>query len=322
MPYVLCMGRKRSDVCVAGDVGVADLSLLKHFVAVVNAGSFTRASEGLNLSQSVVSRSVSRLEDILGIRLLERTTRKLHLTPAGDALFTETVASLDRISVAVDDARRIGRGANASLRIGICPAVVPDAPRVQRGLLAFRAIWPDVELKFSSIISAVQPDALRESNLDLGVMLLDRPACCGLDWQVLSRAPLSVAVPEIWGLRSERLRLADLRDRPWILPDPKRSQASYQSNLATLRAAGFEPKIGGFAEDRLTAQLMLGCGIGASLVYAQPEHDQSFGYRLIPLKLAGEGNYAETIVSWAPLSSSEHISSMVGCLREAMADQA
>ena len=313
------MARKKTDGC---ETGVTDLSLIRHFVTVVSEGSFTRASEHLNLSQSVVSRSVSRLEDILGVTLLERTTRKLRLTPAGSALYAETVASLDRISVAVDDARRIGRGANASLRIGICPAVVPDAPAMLRGLKAFRAIWPDVELKFSSIITATQPDALRESNLDIGIMLLDRPACCGLDWQVLSRAPLTVAVPTIWGLKSERLRLTDLRDRPWILPDPKRSQASYLNNLATLRAAGFEPKIGGFAEDRLTAQMMLGCGLGVSLVYAQPEYNQVFGYQLIPLKLAGKGDFAETIVSWAPLSSSEHIPSMVSCLRDAMLDQA
>ena len=294
-----------------------DFALLRHFVAVVETGSFTKAAGRLNLSLSVVSRSVSRLEDTLGFALLVRTTRSLQLTSAGDALFKEAIASLGRISVAVDDARRIAMGANACLRIGICQSVSDDAPLVQRGLLAFRAIWPDVTLKLCSTISTAQPQSLRSSELDIGILRFNRSACQDLAWRVLSRSQLMVAVPVTWGLESKPLQLHDLAERPWILPDPQLSEVAHEANLAILRSAGFEPKIGGFADDRLTAQIMLGCGMGAALLHARPARVHSNDFDVIPLALPGPGSSAETIVAWAPFTTSEQMACLVRCLEEA-----
>ena len=57
------------------------------FVASVECGSFTAAAERLHVTGSAISKSVSRLETRLGSRLLERTTRSLHLTDAGSAYY-------------------------------------------------------------------------------------------------------------------------------------------------------------------------------------------------------------------------------------------
>jgi DNA-binding transcriptional LysR family regulator len=290
-----------------------DLSLLRHFVTVVETGSFTRASRRLNLSQSVVSRSVRRLEDILGVTLLERTTRTMRLTPAGEALFAETVASLDRISVAVDDARRIGRGGYASLRVGICPSVAIDTPIIQGGLRAFLREWPHIDLKIRSAIGAVQPGALRTSELDIGIMQFNPTECDGLAWHVLARSPLMVAIPSGWRLRRDRLQLAELKDYPWLLPDPALSSETFDSALAILRSAGFEPKVSGLIDDSLTARIMLGCGLGAALTYARAELQQNDGYDLVPLEVPGDVKFVETVITWASTSSSKLIGSLVNC---------
>jgi DNA-binding transcriptional LysR family regulator len=57
------------------------------FVAVVECGSFSSAAEKLNITKSAVSKRVTQLEDDLGIRLLNRTTRKLSLTEAGERYY-------------------------------------------------------------------------------------------------------------------------------------------------------------------------------------------------------------------------------------------
>ena len=57
---------------------------MQAFVAVVDAGSFVRAAEALDLSKTAVSRLVADLEARLGTRLIHRTTRKLSLTPEGE----------------------------------------------------------------------------------------------------------------------------------------------------------------------------------------------------------------------------------------------
>jgi DNA-binding transcriptional LysR family regulator len=96
-----------------------DLNRAATFVRVVEAGNFTRAAEALNLPTSSISRSVSKLEDDLGITLLERTTRRVALTEAGRAFFErarEALAGLEEAnSLALDAAKE----AHGVVRIAI-----------------------------------------------------------------------------------------------------------------------------------------------------------------------------------------------------------
>lgn len=79
-----------------------NLSALQTFVRVVQTGSFTRAAEALDTQKAHVSRVVTQLEQELGVRLLERTTRALSLTEIGREFFERSVGIL----ASVDDARR------------------------------------------------------------------------------------------------------------------------------------------------------------------------------------------------------------------------
>jgi DNA-binding transcriptional LysR family regulator len=86
-----------------------DLNRAATFIRVVEAGNFTRAAEAMNLPTSSISRSVQKLEDDLGITLLERTTRRVALTDAGRAFFErarEALAGLEEAnSLALDAAK-------------------------------------------------------------------------------------------------------------------------------------------------------------------------------------------------------------------------
>lgn len=88
-----------------------DLNRASTFVRVVESGGFTRAAEALGLPPSSVSRSVSRLEEELGVTLLERTTRKVALTDAGRAYFErarDALAGLEEATaLALDSAREV-----------------------------------------------------------------------------------------------------------------------------------------------------------------------------------------------------------------------
>src|SRR5687768_14891737 len=88
-----------------------DLNRATTFVRVVEAGGFTRAAGLLGLPPSSVSRAVAKLEDELGVTLLERTTRKIALTEAGQAYFErarEALAGLEEAnSLALDAAREV-----------------------------------------------------------------------------------------------------------------------------------------------------------------------------------------------------------------------
>src|SRR6187401_3048646 len=98
-----------------------DLNRTNTFVRVVETGGFTSAAKALDLPASSVSRSVAKLEQELGVTLLERTTRKVTLTEAGRAFFErarEALAGLEEASALALDAAREAHGV---VRVAIPP---------------------------------------------------------------------------------------------------------------------------------------------------------------------------------------------------------
>jgi DNA-binding transcriptional LysR family regulator len=87
------------------------------FVRVVEAESFTAAAQLLGLPKSSVSRSVSRLEEDLGVRLLQRTTRRLHLTDAGSAFYQKARGALSALEEAALTAADLGHEPRGTVRI-------------------------------------------------------------------------------------------------------------------------------------------------------------------------------------------------------------
>lgn len=100
-----------------------DLNRLFYFVTVAECGSYTKAAERIGLPKSSLSRQVKALEDELQIRLLNRSTRKLSMTKAGEALFKESlplVTGLQNVQNQIADLRDNVKG---SLRVTMAPEI-------------------------------------------------------------------------------------------------------------------------------------------------------------------------------------------------------
>lgn len=106
---------------------------MRTFVAVVDAGSFVRAADGLNLSKTAVSRLVGDLEARLGARLLQRTTRKLSLTTEGGIFYERCRQLLDGVAEAEAELTSQSGEAIGQLRINV---------PVTFGLLHLAPLWP------------------------------------------------------------------------------------------------------------------------------------------------------------------------------------
>jgi DNA-binding transcriptional LysR family regulator len=146
------------------------LSDLAVFVAVVSAGSFTAASDKLDLSKSMVSKCVNRLETSLGARLLHRTTRRLRLTEAGAALYEASgsaLAAIEDAQLAVSNLQGTPRGVlkvSASLAFGT--VVLP-------GLI--RQLTQDhPELAVNLLLDDRHVDLLREG-VDIALRITSEP---------------------------------------------------------------------------------------------------------------------------------------------------
>ncbi len=121
---------------------------VRNFVTVVQAGSFTRAAEVLDTSRSVISKRLSDLEDHLGVRLLNRTTRRLSLTEAGERFYQQSQIGLTHIDDAMDEVRSLNREPRGRLYINLPMSfgILHVAPHIPE----FRRRYPliQVELNF------------------------------------------------------------------------------------------------------------------------------------------------------------------------------
>lgn len=123
---------------------MSSISDMAAFVAVVEQGSFTAAAETLELSKAAVSKYVGRLEARLGARLLNRTTRRLTLTEAGQALFEKASAAMADLAAAEEEVLQLTGAPRGRLRV-TAPShfgevfLLPLLPE-------FRSRYPDVEL--------------------------------------------------------------------------------------------------------------------------------------------------------------------------------
>lgn len=140
-----------------------DLNRIGVFAAVVKGGSLTKAAREIGLTTSAVSRTLVRLEEELGVRLLQRTTRKLSLTAAGRAYFDRVRGALelvDEASMAVSEAGDEPRG---SVRVTSPPSMIPVLiPFVGE----FLTRYPKISVELSSSQEIVD---LVEEGIDLAV---------------------------------------------------------------------------------------------------------------------------------------------------------
>lgn len=142
-----------------------DLDLLRCFAAVAAAGSFTAAGETIGLSQSGVSVRIRRLEEQLQLRVLERSSRSVALTPEGEVLLAYARRMLDLNDEAVRRLR--GPWAEGELRIGIADYF---APNVLPTLLSrFRRHYPRVRLTVRTGLGLDLIPAFERGELDLVV---------------------------------------------------------------------------------------------------------------------------------------------------------
>src|SRR6476659_7489276 len=125
-----------------------DTRLLRAFVTVAEELNFTRAAERLFIAQQALSSQVQQLERRLGVKLFERTTRKVALTAAGEQFLPHATAALEALDAGTGLLAAAQRAERATLRVGMsATAFVPLAADTLR---RFAERHPDVELQVSN----------------------------------------------------------------------------------------------------------------------------------------------------------------------------
>ncbi|RZL89405.1 MAG: LysR family transcriptional regulator, partial [Variovorax sp.] len=173
---------------------LVDLRAWRQFVAVAEELHFGRAAARLHMTQPPVTQAIAQLERTLGVRLFDRTQRRVALTPAGEALLPDVRELLARAHALPRRARAAAAGEVGRVRLAFVSTI--GFERLPVWVRAFRAQCPDVALELVEATGDVQLEALARGDIDAGLMLHSPGfAPVGLDSLPVSTEPMVLALP-------------------------------------------------------------------------------------------------------------------------------
>lgn len=202
---------------------------MRTFAEVARQGSFSRAGRLLLRSQSAVSLQVQKLEEAVGRRLLERTTKRVELTEAGRVLLgylQQSEALLEQAGRELEDLDQLERG-----RLVICASDTTGCYRLPDILKRYRERHPGIEIVIRNATSPRTTQAVLDHEVDLGIVTL-RELDSGLEAEALfPRRDVLICHPQHRLARRKRILLKDLERYPFILLDDRCSSRRILDDL-------------------------------------------------------------------------------------------
>jgi DNA-binding transcriptional LysR family regulator len=191
-----------------------ELRHLRYFLAVAEELSFTRAARKLNVVQQTLSEGIAQLENMLGLRLFERTTRPVQLTDPAARWLPYAREALEAAERARDAARQLRARHTARLRVGLAAtAAFPLTPAL---LETFRDRHPQIALSTRHFDFGDPTGGLLNGQTDIAIV---RPpfTADGLELLVIASEPRYVALSDQHPLaRQANVSFKEIADEPWI----------------------------------------------------------------------------------------------------------
>jgi DNA-binding transcriptional LysR family regulator len=152
-----------------------ELRELRIFLALADELHFGRTAERLGISQPGVSEAVRALESRLGVKIFDRTSRRVRLTPAGEGLKRSLVPVLAALDQALAQTSELSRAVRGLLRIGF--VLTTEGPALSRLVEAFHARYPACEVRLQEVETFDAYRPLRRDDIDVlcNWLALDEP---------------------------------------------------------------------------------------------------------------------------------------------------
>lgn len=191
-----------------------DDRLLGCFCAAAEELHFARAAARMFMSQPPFSQQIKRLEEAVGARLFERTTRSVRLTPAGEVMYQHARRIAGMTAVMLRATKQAARGEGGMLVVGFAPSAA-YSPLVT-ALHRYRSAYPEVELDLREMNSIAMESQLRSRLIDVAVM---RPLPTNADVETVEvfREPMMLAMRQDHELAAlRRLSMEQVAELPII----------------------------------------------------------------------------------------------------------
>jgi DNA-binding transcriptional LysR family regulator len=241
-----------------------ELRQLRCFVAAAEELHFGRAAQRMNMTQPPLSRQIQLLEHVLGVKLLDRTSRAVKLTPAGRAFLLEARRIIRLTESAAMTTRRIASGEAGTINVGFTAA--SGYRFLPRLLLRMGTGAPNIALVLKEMVSTEQTESLLTGRIDVGFL---RPPIDRGEFSTLrvAREGLVAALPSgDERLAKAALTLADFDKKPLIMYAPEGARYFHDMLTAQFEAAGVTPQAVQSLSQIHSMLALVRAAIGAALV--------------------------------------------------------
>ena len=258
------------------------LRQLQYFVAVAENLHFTKAAEQLSVAQPVISRAIAELESEVGVKLLDRSTRAVRLTPAGDTLLTESRRLFGHIDRSIEATRHAARESPPAVRVGYSEFSMNG--KLPALVKRYRKRYPQYRLQLSFMSTVDQRRAILSGRIDVAFMqgYFDRPDIESVLYQhdklfvICSHSnPLSERTA-IW--------LRDLQHESFVFGDPTVWGTFREAVFNSCRLHGLNPTVVQEANNGVGILALVSADIGISIYASQSGKSSHPGLASIPIR--------------------------------------
>jgi len=278
-----------------------NLNQLRYFVSVAELKSFTKAAVNHYISQTAITQQIHALEENIGVRLLDRNSRPISLTPAGKVFLKEAREILGRMDAALQHTREASTGLEGELRLGYTKGY--EHSDLPKHLRRFHHEYPNV------LISCYRHDT---DKLAAGLLSGDYDIIFTWDstnihqeetlsLRLFERVPLRVALYANHPLaRKKQLSRKDLKQENILFMSPSGTGDSFGDAhyIRLYQQAGYQPNILLRSSDMESILMMVAAEEGISIV---PEYIHAWNIgteNVVFVPLSGEEEHEEILIAW------------------------
>ena len=289
-----------------------ELRQLRYFVAVAEERHFGRAAKRLRLSQPPLSTQIKGLEEELGVKLFQRSTRQVALTDAGRTFLERAEGILEAVEEAKEAAKGADEGARGRLEIGFISSatlgLLPPAIRL------FRERFGGVEIELRELTSAQQIDALYAGEIRVGLVRLPLRAP-GLRFEPLQEESFLVALPSGHPLEAlESVPLEAMVDQPLIFFTRQLMPSLHAQIVELFQRVGAFPNVVQHAVHLQTIVGLVASDVGLAILPEPAERFSREGVVYRPLDAPDATSWVG--LAWVEGDESKLVKNFVRTVRE------
>ncbi len=243
-----------------------ELRHLRYFLRVAEELHFGRAAEILGMSQAPLSQQIRQLEERLGVRLFDRTTRSVQLTPAGQVFLDKAKETLHALEDSIRAAQSEGGVSAGELRLGVVQVALNTF--LPASLAAFAASYPLVRLDINLDTTEKQLEMLADGRIDAAFVRPPR-SLSGISYREVYREGFVAVLPASSALANKsNLAIADLAEERFVTYSSIVGISYQDVVFQHARAAGFRPQVVYEVGHTLGIVTLVAAGLGVAVIPA------------------------------------------------------